>query len=847
MRHIRRAVLLAALMLVSLVPLAAQEAASTQSAEEWYLGKPIQDVVFTGLVNVKAEDLAAVIKPYLGQPFEYDLFERLQNAVVALDWFERLEPVAQDPDGTRSAVVVEFQVTERPAVTAVQITGNSQLRTGDILEKVLVKQGDLVSATKLRADEEAIKALYLDKGYADVEVSSRTEPGETTGSVKVVFAIVEGAQTKIKQVRFSGNVWASEATLRSKMDTKPPSLFDSGVFQAVTLEADKQKIVDYYADHGFIDARVERAEKEVQPGDGRNELVITVYVDEGAQYDYAGMSFEGNKVFPTSQLESLVSQRTGKPVSRQKVLDDFQRVVDLYTENGYIFNQIQRREVRDEAAKTVSYVVSIVEYDKAHIERIIFRGNEKTSEHVLRRELPIAEGDVFNRAKIIDGYRALYNLQYFSSVTLDTPTGSAPGLIDLVFTVEETSTADINFGVMFSGRDFPISGTVKWNERNFRGNGQTLGVDVEVSPLKQLAALNFYEPWLMGMRWSAGASFSVSHATERDVLQDLLDPVFFEGDEAIAAPDPYATRDEYLAALANGEIIPDQYLMSYDALEISLALTSGYRIRTDAGTLGVRGSISSRLRRISYDPLLNRPFEASERDNLNAFRIIDKISPTVYLDGRDYYLNPTNGWYLSQGFGFTGGILFGSRHYIRTDTTLEGFLRLFSIPVFENWSWDVILAAHSGLSMILPQFYYDADKPAGERWGLGTVTDTTDLLYIDGMTVARGWRQMYGEALWDNKIELRTPIAKDVLTGVLFFAAAALWPEVSSMGDMAIDDFRFSFGAGLRFTIPQFPIRLYLGKGFQVIDGKVNWKPGDIGSDPNWSLSFIISLGGDIF
>jgi outer membrane protein insertion porin family len=843
MHHIRRAVLLAVLIAGSLSPLAAQETAPARNAEEWYLEKPIRDVVFTGLVNVKAEDLKPVVEPYLGQPFGYELFERLQNAVVSLDWFERLEPVARDPDGTASAVVVEFQVTERPAASVVQVVGNSQLRTSDILEKVLLKQGDLVSTSKLESDKEAIRLLYLDKGYADVGVSYRTEPGEAAGSEKVIFTIVEGAQTKIKQVRFSGNVWASEGTLRSKMDTKPPSLFDAGVFQAATLEADKQKIVEYYADHGFLDARVERVETEAQPGDGRNELVITVYVYEGEQYEYAGMSFEGNRVFPTAQLEALATQRTGRPVSRQKVLDDFQRVVDLYTENGYIFNQIQRREVRDEAAKAVAYVVSITEYDKAHIERIIFKGNEKTSEHVLRRELPIAEGDVFNRAKIIEGYRALYNLQYFSNVTLDTPTGSAPGLIDLVFTVEETSTADINFGVMFSGGDFPISGTVKWNERNFRGDGQTLGVNVELSPLKQLASLNFYEPWLMGVRWSAGASFSINHAIETDVLQDFLAPVFFEGDEAIAAPDPYATREEYLAALAAGETIPDQYLMSYDAFEISLAFTTGYRTSTPAGMLGVRGSISSRLRYIDYDPLLNRPFEASERDNLNAFRVIDRISPTVYLDGRDYYLNPSNGWYLSQGFGFTGGVLFGSRHYIRTDTIAEGFLKLFSIPLFESWDWSIVLAAHTGLSMILPQFRYSA----GSGWDWDTVTDTTDLLYIDGMTVGRGWRQMYGGALWDSKIELRTPLAKDVLTGVLFFDAAALWPAPEDMAAMVIDDFRFSFGAGLRFTIPQFPIRLYLGKAFQVVDGTVVWKDGDLPFGQNLSLSFIISLGGDVF
>ena len=98
-----------------------------------------------------------------------------------------------------------------------------------------------------------------------------------------------------------------------------------------------------------------------------------------------------------------------------------------------------------------------------------------------------------------------------------------------------------------------------------------------------------------------------------------------------------------------------------------------------------------------------------------------------------------------------------------------------------------------------------------------------------------------------NSYRRRIDVAKDVLTGVLFFDAAALWSEPADMGSIEIDDFRFSFGAGLRFTIPQFPIRLYLGKAFQVIDGKVMWKDGDLSFGESLSLSFIISLGGDVF
>jgi outer membrane protein insertion porin family len=357
-------------------------------------------------------------------------------------------------------------------------------------------------------------------------------------------------------------------------------------------------------------------------------------------------------------------------------------------------------------------------------------------------------------------------------------------------------------------------------------------------------ALNFYEPWVLGVPWSAGISLSFVRSSQRDVLQDILAPIFSDDQVDEAAPDPYTTHQEYLDAVAAGVAIPSQYLMRYDSYDLSLGLNSGYRFKVPFGALGVRGSWAPQLRRIDYDTMTYRPYEKSVRDNQGHVSFIDKLSASVYVDGRDFYLNPTNGFYASQSLGFTGGVLLGDRHYIRSDTALEGFLTLLNIPVFENWNLQYVLAAHSGVSLILPQFH---GTVAGAPWEWGTVTDYTDLLYIDGMTVGRGWRQTYGKALWDNKVELRMPIAKEVLWGVTFFDAAALWDSPEAMGQMSLDNFYFSFGMGLRFTIPQFPIRLYLGKGFRIRDGLVVWKDGDLNLGNNVSLSFIISLGGDVF
>ena len=199
-------------------------------------------------------------------------------------------------------------------------------------------------------------------------------------------------------------------------------------------------------------------------------------------------------------------------------------------------------------------------------------------------------------------------------------------------------------------------------------------------------------------------------------------------------------------------------------------------------------------------------------------------------------MNPQNGFYLGQGLGFTGGILGGNKHFIRTDTKGEAFLTLLSIPVFENWDFKLVAAAHSAMLFVLPQF------------GKGQVyADSSDLLYIDGMSVARGWYPLsYGKALWDNRFELRLPVAEQMLWGVLFFDAAALWNEISDMGSIGVDDFYFSVGTGLRFTIPQFPIRLYLSQGFQIKEGRFVLKQGDL---PVGALAFdfVISFGGDTF
>lgn len=863
--------LLPGLILLVLIP----AALAAQDDSEWYVNKPISDIVFIGLDAVSENDLAGLVEPFIGQVFTDTLFWDLQSRLYELDYFEDIIPSAVPADPTRSAVVIQFEVVERPVVDTIEFTGNSRIRRAELLESILLKQGDMAVASRVQLDEAAIEDLYLEKGFTNVEVAGRIEELEDGSSARVVFEIDEGRQMTIREIAFTGNSFASGSTLKGVLVSKEQSLFSSGVYRELNIAQDKEKIRTYYTTRGYIDAAVTDVLVDETPGEdgSRTYLSLTYVISEGEQYTFGGLEIEGNTIFTDEQLLKEVRIEPGRPLDLSRLQSGIMGIADMYYENGYIHNNFQTGEQRDEQQNTISFTLMITESDRAHIENIIIRGNEKTHDEVILREIPLQEGDIFSSGRIQDAYRNLMNLQYFSAVTPEPVYGSAEGLMDLVINVEEQSTADIQFGLSFSGNpDFPVTAWVNLSDRNFLGRGQTLGGELNLSPVQQSLSFNFLENWLFDRRWSGGVNFTVSHKTVSGISQDILAPIF-TGSEPNAVPDPFTgryvfsndtkigetqykagapfpgvpTKDEitqhelvtdYDYAVSEGKGIPEQYLMDYGSWDLSLGLNTGYTFKLPAGDINTSTGFRTTLSYIYYDPTVFRPFRAEDRNNLNSWLFINKLWMSGSWDTRDYIFNPTSGFYLSQRLTFTGGFLGGSQDYIRTDTKAEAFVKLLDIPVTENWSFKTVLGAHTGISFILPPF--GGDEP---------VIAENDLLYIDGMMTARGWQlSSTGRVLWDNWLELRFPISEQVLWFDLFLDAAGLWQSPNEFrSGLGLDDFYFSLGADLRITIPNFPIRFGLAKLFRFDEnGKIVGEPGDIFKD-GLGLRFVISLATSLF
>ncbi len=826
--------LLFLLLCFSAVFLAAQ---SEDQSKAWYIKKPIQEIRFEGLHHVSLSDLSSFTNQFTGKLYSDSLFKDMQSKLFALDYFKKFKAEAEPGDKDKKSVIIIFTVEEKPVIDEILIKGNKNVSKTDILDAILLKKDDIFSKTKLRADEKAIENLYIGKGYPDVSVSSTTEENEKKKLETITFNIKEGSQTRVKAILFSGNRFATDATLKGLLSTKEQKFLQSGVFKSNKLADDKKAIVKYYADRGYVDAKVLDVKKDItSTKKDKNYLTLTFYIYEGEQWHYGGMTFEGNTLFSDKTLAAKIMLKPGDILNKTKLMADYSKIADMYYNDGYIYNDIRLNERRDKKTKTIFYTIKIVEKGKAHIENIIIKGNKKTKDRVILREIPLVPGDVFSKDKVIEGIRNLYNTGLFSSINPETPYGTAEGLMDLVINVEEAKNTDIQFGITFTGAagTFPIVGFLKWNDKNFRGEGQNFNIGTELSTNKQNLTFGFNDNWILGRRWSAGINFSFEHLLNTNIKQDVLGPRFSDTDydNGIAAPDPYTSYSDFNDAANAGETIDPSYLMKYDSIEFSTGLNTGYVFHTPVGRFSTGTGLKTSFTRITYDPDIYRPYNPAIRKNLDTWLFNNKLWLNLGWDTRDFILNPGKGFLLNERVTYAGGFIGGNTNFVKSQTKAESFFTLLDVPVSDTYTFKTILALHTAYSVIFPQYYYSSDN---KSWETGIQATTNDLLYTDGMTIARGWTPMQdGEAMWDNWLELRMPIAERVLWSDIFFSGTGFWYNRDDVTSMSLIDFMFSMGAGIRLVIPGLPIGLYLTKRFKFDeDNNIQWQAGTIFKNPD--------------
>jgi len=790
-----------------------------QAPDNWYENKPITSIVFQGLKSVSKAELDGVFDSFKGQLFSDETYSDILQKIYALDYFSNIIPKAVPADVNYQYVRLEFEVTEKPVVTLIKIIGNRQISRGELLSKILLKKGDIYNEIKKNADEQTIKDYYIEKGYAAVSVSSSVSDSPQ-GGVILEFSITEGKQTIVSAVEFQGNTAIGEKALKGVLVTKPAKFLVKGAFKESALEEDKAAIQQFYGERGYIDAHVENIvrETDTETDPQKNMLKLIYVIMEGEQYTYGGTVFEGNKIFSTEELSAKIKLNSGAILNLSKFERGFQAIADTYFENGYTSNYITKTMQRDSATKKASFVITIVERGRSHIENIIIRGNKRTKDYVIRRELLFEPGDVFSKSKFTNSLRNLFNLRYFSTVVPDVQQGSEQDLIDVILNVEEQSTASIQFGVTFSGvsdtDSFPLSLFVQWQERNLAGRGNELSANLTAAPDNQTIQLGYAENWFLGYPLTVGFDLSFTHKW----LFAYQDAVFPYG--------PFKSLSEFESNLD----LANAYRMRYHRFETSFGIHTGYRWYPRYCTITLRGGVNFALVKNFYDNALYRPADITVRRQYERWGLSNSFWSRLSFDGRDLSYDPSKGWFLSEQVSFFGIIpKVEDEYFFRSESKAEAYVTLLNYPVSEIWNLKFVLAFYTGFAFQLPM----PNSVIGEN----------SKLSIDGMFTGRGWMMLgaagRGNALINHWAEFRWPLAHGILSFDFFFDSAAVKKEVTDLKSLSINDYYFSFGPGLRFVIPQFPLRLMFANTFRSENGKPVWGNGK-NADWRFVLSFSI-------
>ena len=814
---------------------------------DWYLDKPIRSFTYKGLKNVSKDTLDDITYPFVGKPFTKKLYSELEAKLNELLAFSVFQAEAKRGGTNNNELTIEFNFTELPVIDAIQFQGNNGIRTNVLEDELTIKTGEFLSLSRVNAGKESLKSLYLERGYADVKVDSSHVIDEQTNTLDLTYTIVEGRRWKIGELVFEGNDRLGTSVLQKTISTKVQSLFNSGNYVASKIASDTQAILLKYQQNGFIDAKVLDVRLEDIPQDDPDirKLRVVFVIEESEQWYFGGIEVEGNTVYTDEEIRNLLTMQKGSVLDISKVQSEISRIADLYWNEGYVENQIDIQETRNTETQTVSYTMKIVERGQATVQEVIIRGLTKTKPYVLERELALHEGDIFSKATYVKSAQNLYNTGLLTDVVPSISYGTEENTVVVTYDVTEGNQMNIGFGATFGGNveGFPVSGFLSWSDTNLGGTGRDLEIMTELSPDSQTASIAFRDSWVKDKRWSNAVNLSFNRSTYGNgmILGDGSPDTRLRDNKAY--PYPYASYDAWLA---DGKPTPDsEFLMGYEYLKIGLGYTTGYTFVFDSGRLSFSVGPSLTLNRAYYDTNIFTPYDYLIGQYGEAWKFSNRIGISVSWDGRDLIDNTTKGYLLTQSVTYAGGVLGGLSNYIRTSSSLSAFLKVFEIP--GEKPTPGVVSFNTTASLMMDQ-YYPVDSGT---WDWGMSASKYEYLYIDGMTIARGFSpQFYFEFLWDSSLEFSIQIAENVLWGEAFVSATGTSGDLSTMVSTPLDWY-FAAGIGIRLKIPGFPLGLYLVKNATMeANGPFTFDPGTIFRNPdrsNSGLKLVLAITTSIY
>ncbi len=406
----------------------------------------------------------------------------------------------RDVEGGKEVI---FVVVEKPSIRDILISGNVKIKAPKIREKIDIPPGAILNMEKLKQTAEAIEELYSSKAYYRAKVDHRVHYLDGN-QVDAEFIIEEGKKGYVKKVRFHGNkrFWARK--LRKQMRTKKKGWFwwytKRGVLDEDMLTADIQNLQAFYFDHGYIQVKIDKPEITISKGGKKIYIDITIH--EGEKFTVGEIDFKGDILTTREDLFKLLTMKKEKVYRTSVLQKNIRRITDFHADKGYAYVDVVPLTSVDPERRLVHLTFDIHKGKKVYFEQINISGNTKTRDKVIRRELKVGEGDLFNSTALKRGRQKLKTTGYFKEVGFTT-SKAGPEKINVDVKVEEAPTGAISFGAGFSTLE-GVVGTAQVSEKNLFGRGYRTGLSTALGGETQRFKFGFTDPWLLGMPIAAG-------------------------------------------------------------------------------------------------------------------------------------------------------------------------------------------------------------------------------------------------------------------------------------------------------------------------------------------------------
>jgi len=612
----------------------------------------IQSIAVRGNQRIEPETVASYLPIQAGMPGEQHLLDLSLKTLFNTGLFADVK-LEMNADG-----LLLIEVRENPIVNRVILEGNKRLKDDKITEEIQLAPRTVYTRSKVQADVQRIIELYRAKGRFAATVTPKVKPLEQN-RIDVIYEMDEGPRTGVAKVNFIGNEVFTDNELRGEILTKESrwwKFFSSGDnYDPDRLEYERELLRQHYGRNGYADFSVVSAVAELTPD--RKKFFITFTVDEGPKYTIGEVTVKTTLAkLDNEVLARFVPIRSGQTFDGEKMEKAVESITFATGATGYAFVDVVPRMMRHAESKTIDITFHVNEGPRVYVERINIKGNTRTLDKVVRREIRIAEGDAFNRVLVDRSKARVRALGYFGEVEIEEKPGSAPDRTELDVTVQEQSTGSFSIGVgVSSTENFIIDLSIE--ERNLMGRGQFLRFRVQASSRTRSVDVRFTQPYFLDRNLAAGFSLFNQRTNFREsgFVRNRIGGGLNAGFQV----------SEYGRGGLN-------YLITYDDVTIDSVFTQTISASSDPTSILVAGAVPDNV--VTLDsagqPLMDANNNLVQRVTANLCQFtFQSFNPTCQSQGKfltslvgaslsfnklDDPFKPTRGWRAGVNIGVAG-------------------------------------------------------------------------------------------------------------------------------------------------------------------------------------------------